>query len=473
MSAEGEDRIVSPDGSFIWDGKSWIESPPGTIQSFIWDGDSWSSICPVDGGIMYSPDKKKIWTGKTWIPSPPSVRGTISLNKKNPQVNSKDDNNSFGDYKKGMRNLDSKDVAISTILGMFAFFVTISMISSQIIQPLLFDASIVRVGRYAITFDAWDSVEEEQDRMIVGIGSSMLQYAMDGTCIEEEIGADNVGVFNLAIPGSMPYIEMIQTEAAVRASPELIILEVGPNSLWDVDEYSNEALMDYFELRLSILSMDLNTEDEGRWVEILRDSEFMILNNSIENRYKSESLYADEAIEEVLRRLILDKSAAPRKVSAAYVPHPSHDTWLDYLRTQNWLYSKLELMDNETRSSWENNTVVNAVKYGVHNPNSNGTLNHEALEYMVSRFSEEGIKVILVSPPLHPLLLNQLRPNQYLGHNQTLDTLSQYPDVHILNLIWENFWVDDDFYDHNHLDRHGRETFCQHVSPIIKDLLSD
>ena len=62
------------------------------------------------------------------------------------------------------------------------------------------------------------------------------------------MASSNTFVYNLAIPGSMPYMEMIQTEAAVRASPDLVMLEVGPNSLWDVDEFSNQGLLDYFEM---------------------------------------------------------------------------------------------------------------------------------------------------------------------------------------------------------------------------------
>ena len=76
-------------------------------------------------------------------------------------------------------------------------------------------------------------------------------------------------------------------------------------------------------------------------MEILRDSEIDLLDQGIEDNFRSESVYADDALEEVLRRVILDKSSAPRSVSAAYVPHPSHEEWHGYLRTQNWLYSKL------------------------------------------------------------------------------------------------------------------------------------
>ena len=75
-----------------------------------------------------------------------------------------------------------------------------------------------------------------------------------------------------------------------------------------------------------------------------------------------------------------------------------------------------------------------------------------------------------MSPPLHPLLISQLSPGQYDGHNHTLSVLSEYEGVEVMNLVWEDFWSDDDFYDHNHLDRHGRDTLCVNIAPQISEI---
>tara|TARA_B100001115_G_scaffold184010_1_gene184762 strand:- start:1985 stop:2992 length:1008 start_codon:yes stop_codon:yes gene_type:complete len=335
---------------------------------------------------------------------------------------------------------------------------------------MLFDASLINQGRHSITFDAWNTISEDDGISIVAIGSSMIHYSIDGICIEEEISSDeNLFVYNLGAPGSMPYMEMIQTEAAISANPELILLEVGPNSLWDVEEYD---LSEFFELKLTIYSLTMELGYGGEWEEILRESEKNMLDYGI-NQLSSESKFANDAVEELLTRILLNETSAPSPTSYASVPHPNSNGWQDYLRTPKWLFSKLELMDEKERSDWENVTVVNKIKYGVNNPLHNGTLNHAALEYMVSRFSESGIEVVLVSPPLHPLLIAELEEGQYDGHNTTLSRLSEYDGVSIMNLIWEDFWSDDDFYDHNHLDRDGRKTFCQEVGPRISDILED
>jgi len=393
------------------------------------------------------------------------------------------------------RKLEKKserEVAISVLLGVITFLITTSLFSSQIIQPLLYYGSIEpKNGRYSLTMDAWDTIREDEARSIVGIGSSMLHYALNGTCIEEKMILDDTYVYNLAIPGSNPYVEMIQTEAAVRANPDVILIEVGPNSLWDIDEdseWSQTVLMRYFELRLTILSIMMDEEDEGEWINILRDSELEFLERGLNEKFDAESVYADDAMEQYLRRLAIsiddsiteeidELNLGPinvKETSLAYVPNPDNDTWHEYLRTpKTWKDSKLEQMNQEERSEWENVTIVNHATRASNNPLPNGTLNHDALHYMVSRFSESGIKVILVGVPVHPMLLEQLDPDQYTGHNETLEVLSAYDGVQIMNLVWEDYWVDDDFRDHNHLDSHGRQTFCHAVAPQIKTILEE
>jgi len=415
-----------------------------------------------------------MWTGSEWIDAPPEENSenlVPNYHKTRPPFFNIVEN--FGNHNNEFKTLSSRDSSLSVATIIFTFIITTSIFSSQIIQPLLFDASMVRTGRYALTMDAWDTIEEDEAVSIVGIGSSMLQYAINGTCIEGEMNTSGAFVYNLAIPGSMPYMEMIQTEAAVRASPDLVLIEVGPNSLWDVDEFSNQALMDYFELRLTILSLMIETNDEGEWLQILRDSEIKFLDRGPEGIFRSESVYADDALEEILRRAVFDLSAAPRDVSAAHVPHPNHPSWHEYLRTQNWLYSKLELMTDAERSEWENESIPSSLRKGVNNPKANGTLNHVALDYMVSTFSEHEIEVVLVSPPLHPLLISQLESGQYDGHNNTLSELSEYEGVHVMNLVWEEYWSDDDFFDQNHLDRHGRQTFCEATATRISAILGE
>ena len=175
----------------------------------------WEKVPSEKGGAIFSPDGNEMWTGRAWIPSPPGEIDSLNdVTKAKKKTSSTSFSLLFRQPQQRTIRHHFIEGAISLVTLIFTFLMVTSIFSSQIIQPLLFDASMVRTGRYALTMDAWDTIEEDGAVSVVGIGSSMLQYAINGTCIEEEMGSSNTFVYNLAIPGSMPYMEMIQTEAA-------------------------------------------------------------------------------------------------------------------------------------------------------------------------------------------------------------------------------------------------------------------
>ena len=207
-------------------------------------------IPPTMGGLIFSPDQSLVWTGEAWIKAPPNVDEATNGKALSEGNGFHSRSGSFGNHNFETKMVSNSSAVVSLTTLAFTFFVGITLFSTQAIQPLLYDASLVRTGSYAMTFDAWETIGEDQEISVVGIGSSMLQYSLNGSCVENRIGNDDVSVYNLAIPGSMPYMEMIQTEAAIRAEPDVVLLELGPNSLWDVDEFSNEGLMDYFRVKI-------------------------------------------------------------------------------------------------------------------------------------------------------------------------------------------------------------------------------
>ena len=68
---------------------------------------------------------------------------------------------------------------------------------------------------------------------VIAIGSSIIQASVDGVCISEMIDSPDTDVFNLGISGAIPYTEILQIPALINANPELVSLDLGPNSLWN------------------------------------------------------------------------------------------------------------------------------------------------------------------------------------------------------------------------------------------------
>ena len=110
----------------------------------------------------------------------------------------------------------------------------------QLVNDSLIEGDFIDSGRYAVTQPALESISNEEGEAIVVIGSSILQYATDGACIGEKLNRENAKVYNLAIGGANPYTEMLQIPALVEAKPSTVIVDLGPNSLWNF--YESESL---------------------------------------------------------------------------------------------------------------------------------------------------------------------------------------------------------------------------------------
>ncbi len=361
---------------------------------------------------------------------------------------------------------------------MILFFVTLIVVSQSlslyVIQPLIFDSTLVRHGRYAITFEAWDTIENDETLSVVGIGSSLTQYGLNGSCIDSTIIDHNINVYNLGIPGAYPYTEMIQIERAVGANPDVIILELNPINLFSFTDAHN--IDDYIEMRFTINSLFMKHTDNGDWKELIRDNDLDYIDHSILNPYNSEKTYFNQATEQHLKSLfgseINDGSWAKNEGLQYFtVPDPESKGWENYLKNPVLLPRYLDSFNSSELSYYENFTILEHLNRARYNPDSEINLNKLALEYMVESFSKNNIETILISYPIYPKAVEMLNDNQLDEHNNTISNLLKYDNVKSLNLIWLDIWDNQDFYDIEHLDSHGREKLCSIISSDVYESL--
>lgn len=354
----------------------------------------------------------------------------------------------------------------SIIVVLLTLLVATQALSLYIIQPMAYDGTLTRTGRYSLTFEAWDTIGINENETVVGIGTSLTQYGISGNCIEEKIEINNTSVYNLGVPGSLPYIEMMQTTTAIANNPSLILLEVNPINLFPLVYASSE----YLEMRIKLNSLFMNSGDYGDWVELLREQDMTHLDGVFSNRYGSESTYFNSAINEYLTNLLTDERASKHWYLST--PHPSSNEWEDYLKNPVWLPRYLDSLNQSEVEDYENATIVKELKRPRYNPTVEMNLNKLALEYMVQEFSEHKIPVLLVSYPIHPTAKSHLIDNQFEPHNNTLEILSSYEGVSSLNMIWTDEWAHSDFYDIEHLDTSGREKLCSVLALEINQILN-
>ena len=371
--------------------------------------------------------------------------------------------------KSAMKSDDMKQIRYSDFVGSIlalclVFLFTSSYIFPQTVNDSLIETDVIKSGRYAVTVPALETIEHEESEAIVTIGSSMLQYATDGRCISEQLNIPKHNVYNLAISGANPYTEMIQIPKLVEAHPRAVLLDLGPNSLWNF--YESESLDEYIQFRFTILSMTMQHNMSLEWEHLLRDVDREYIATTSLERMNLTSSYSQLAFDRVLLQQshdLLGLNYVDRKI-----PGVGDEGWVEYLQTPRFLAPNFELKTQSEVDAWFEENMPSRVKYGVYNPESNGTLNHLALEYAIEQLTNAGIDVFMVAPPHHPQVYNYLEPGQIDGHNHTLSYFQETYGAIPINWFWET-WDSGMFRDRNHLGDEGREYYCERMAKFLNN----
>lgn len=358
-----------------------------------------------------------------------------------------------------LKQIRFSDFAGSILALCLVFLFTSTFLFPQIVNDSLIETDVIKSGRYAVTFPALETIEAEESEAIITIGSSILQYATDGRCITEQLEIPNHNVYNLAISGANPYTEMIQIPKLIEAHPRAVLLDLGPNSLWSF--YESESLDEYIKFRFTILSITMQYNLSLEWEHLLRDRDSEYIATTSLERMKLTSSYSQLALDRVLLQHsheLIELNYVDRKI-----PGVGDESWVEYLQTPRFLAPNFELKNQSEVDAWFEENMPKRVKYGVYNPQSNGTLNHLALEYAIEQLTNAGIDVFMVAPPHHPQVYDYLSPGQIDGHNHTLEYFEGKYGATSINLFWEK-WEPSMFRDRNHLGDIGREYYCERIA---------
>ena len=135
------------------------------------------------------------------------------------------------DLNGGKESVRAPELLLSCMIAIVTVLMLSSTAGPAIVKPLLLDGSLISNGRFAFVYDAYETVGDDEGPSVVGIGSSILLAAMNGTCMQEESNVANARFYNFAMPGGKPYTEMVQIPMLIEANPDVVMLEVGPNHI--------------------------------------------------------------------------------------------------------------------------------------------------------------------------------------------------------------------------------------------------
>ena len=355
---------------------------------------------------------------------------------------------------------------LSSLVALFLVFIVVAgSVFPTFVNEGLIKGNFIKNGRYAVTNPALESIGNDANSSVIVIGSSILEYATDGRCITERLDEPNTNVYNLAISGGNPYTEVLQIPALIEASPKTVILDVGPNSLWEF--FESEDLDEYIQFRFTILSITLQLGDEEGWHSLLRERDRPFVASTLEERLQLTTSYSQTSIDNMIAAIFHEEFGVPyydRKM-----PNIGGDGWLEYLQTPKFLPPHFEAMNRTEVVTWFEENMERKVRNGVYNPLPNGTLNHQALEYTIDALTQSGIEVIMVATPHHPMVYDYLQPGQIDGHNTTLAYFEDTYGAQSINWFWET-WDEQMFRDRNHLGDYGREYFCERIANVLNEV---
>ncbi len=362
----------------------------------------------------------------------------------------------------------SKSDVFSSLLTLSIVFLFTSSMMFSLVSDKLITTQLTSNPRYAVTFPALEYIEGHNDDAVVAIGSSIIRAAVNGKCIMEELDTSSTSVYNLGISGANPYTETLQIPALVRANPELVLLDLGPNGLWEY--YDSQDLNEYVQFRFTINSISMNQDDVGGWADFIREIDRQWVAFTHEERMKLAQSYSQQSMDDLFRKVaseLIDEIDYSQRA-----PLPSDPDWHQYLTEPYFREPFFEEKSDEYISSYLADKMPKKVKQGVYNPKVEGTLNHIAYEYIIEELRAAGIPVLLIATPHHPGVYSYLEDGQLHGFNETFSRFANLSGVHGVNMFWEK-WHSSMFRDRNHLGENGRAYFCERITPHIEAMLDD
>ena len=369
-----------------------------------------------------------------------------------------------------MTRLQSEEGAQQLLVSVFIALLTALIISTSIgpmiVKPRLYDGSINDLGRYAMTFDAYEHISETSDSVVIALGSSKMREAFDGVLIKE-LSSSKYDFYNLAYGLEHPYIRVIEIESIIELNPEIVIFEVGPSTFSEL----STPVPEWAQMMMAQLIALGGADSTQHLGEIIEPEDLAILPNTHLERMELLATYFPDAIEYTLEYEFGRDAPYPcfgDEPNVRCVPLPTSSAYDNYLRYPPSLPNILATVK-------ETGTLINSYGqpydmpleeyYGerldkyinrtYHNPEGVLSKNQLAFEYMIDRLIDAEIQVVLLGLPYNPVLFDRLAPGQWEYYNTSVANYSQIEGVTVLNMMWDSGWVEDDFSDYTHMSRQG------------------
>ena len=371
---------------------------------------------------------------------------------------------------------DKKWYAISLISVLIFSILGYNIVHSEVIKPQLNDGSVIELGRYTFTYDAYDFISERENHSIIALGSSKMREAFNGIDLEEKSQHSNVEFFNLAFAAERPYYRMLEIEKIIETKPELVVMEVGPTTYSRLNTPLDESSLS----RMNAIIKQQGWSDQNSWIDILEPEDRELLAVDFLERVELESYYSFSAIETSLADNFYDEetgySCDETLSNVRCVPSQESELYLDYLKYPVQFGDHLASLKSQGPEALEEFYGERLDKYinsSLHNPEGVYNKNHRAFDFMVEELTSHNIEVLLVALPYNPVFIDRLEPGQWDYYNNSISEYASNSSVNFLDLVWSSpFKYDTYFNDFAHMSKSGEDLFTDLLIPEVDSILS-
>ncbi len=350
-----------------------------------------------------------------------------------------------------------------------------SVIEEEIIQPKLHDGSIVELARYTFVYDALEHINQQDSKSVISIGSSKMREAFNGEEIQKNSATKSVEFYNLGIASDRPYFRAIQIEPIIESKPEILVIEIGPNSFSRLNSPLSQVSLD----RMNALLYDRPLSSGEEYRDILDNEDKINLHLDFKDRISNRNDASFEAFELNLETYFGEENEGwdcdTKFDDVRCVPPPESELFHTYVKYPPQFNNAIEYFRSLNDGSLENfygERLDNYLLKSYHQPEGYYNKNHQALDFIINETIESDIEILLVGIPYNPILKERLQPDAWQYYNESMEVYSQREDLHVIDLMWDPLLSSEHYFnDYSHFSREGENQFTRIITPILDGIL--
>ena len=355
-------------------------------------------------------------------------------------------------------------------------FLTVNASVLSMVDGKLRDGSVMEFGRYHFTFDAYNHIRADESPSVVAWGSSKMREAFNGNEFEEFSVHPEASFYNLAFAAERPYYRLPEVASLIAADPEVLMLELGPNTFSSLKTPLDASSLE----RMNSILFHRPLNDDTDFEKVLDAEDKALLELGLEGRLSASSRYAFPALENKMVDRFADEptgwSCDEKMTNVRCVPPPGTPLFDAYLRQPPQFSNYIErakVANDGTLEEFYGERLDKYIQSTYHNPQGTMNKNHRAFDYIIEQARGAGIDVVLVAIPYNPVFMDRLSASQWDYYYAAIENYSLREDITTIDLSRSPHFSNDEYFnDYSHMAELGESQFTRLVLPSIDQILT-